>query len=104
VKSLKARIISFLEVKDKFTEVITDLDRRPMNEELVVRKAGELLFLLGVCLSQMKASNAASYPEKNKHLSILQSAADAITYKINTCTIEEAKTQVNKAYMAFGVH
>ena len=52
----------------------------------------------------MKASNAASYPEKDKHLSILQSAADAITYKINTCTIKEATTQVNKAYMAFGVH
>ena len=101
---MKARVIEFLEVKDKFREVISELDRRPMNEELVVRKAGELLFLLGVCLSQMKASNAASYPEKDKHLSILQSASDAITYKINTCTIEEATTQVNGAYMAFGVH
>jgi hypothetical protein len=101
---MKARIIGFLEVKDKFKEVITDLDRRPMDEELVVKEAGELLFLLGVCLNQMKASNAASYPEKDKHLSILQSASDAITYKINTCTFEEATTQVNKAYMAFGVH
>ena len=101
---MKARVIGFLEVKEKFREVISDLDRRPMNEELVVRKAGELLFLLGVCLSQMKASNAASYPEKDKHLSILQSASDAITYKINTCTIEEATTQVNRAYMAFGAH
>ena len=101
---MKARIIGFLEVKDKFKEVITDLDRRPMDEDLVVKKAGELLFLLGVCLSQMKASNAASYPENDKHLSILQSASDAITYKINACTIEEATTQVNKAYMAFGVH
>ena len=101
---MKARIIGFLEVKDKFKEVITDLDRRPMDEDLVVKKAGELLFLLGVCLSQMKASNATSYPEKDKHLSILQSASDAITYKINACTIEEATTQVNKAYMAFGVH
>jgi hypothetical protein len=101
---MKARIIGFLEVKDKFREVITDLDRRPIDEELVIRKAGELLFLLGVCLSQMKASNAASYPDKDKHLSILQSASDAITYKINTCTIEEVTTQVNKAYIAFGVH
>lgn len=101
---MKARIIGFLEVKDKFKEVISDLDRRPMDEELVVKKAGELLFLLGVSLNQMKANNAASYPEKHKHLCILQSASDAITYKINTCTIEEATTQVNKAYIAFGVH
>ena len=39
---MKARIIGFLEVKDKFKEVIMDLDRRPMDEELVVKKAGEL--------------------------------------------------------------
>ena len=101
---MAARIIDFFEVKDKFKKVITDLDRRPVNEELVVKEAGELLFLLKVCLSQMNASNSASYPEKDKHLSILQSASDAITYKINSCTTEEAATQVNKAYMAFGVH
>jgi hypothetical protein len=101
---MAARIIDFFEVKDKFEEVIADLDHRPVNEELVVKKAGELLFLLKVCLSQMSASNAPPYPEKDKHLSILQSASDAITYKINSCTTEEATTQVNKAYMAFGVH
>jgi len=104
VKPLKGRLIGFWEVKDKFKEVTIDLDRRPMDEELVVKKAGELLFLLGVCLNQMKASNAASYPEKDKHLSILQSASEAITYKINTCTIEEVTNQVNQAYMAFEVH
>jgi hypothetical protein len=101
---MKARIIGFLEVEDKIREVVTELDRRPMNEELVLNEAGKLLFLLGVCLSQMKAGDAASYPEKDKHLSILQSASEAITYKINTCTIEEATIQVNKAYMAFGVN
>ena len=101
---MKARIIRFSEVKDKIREVVTELDRRPLNEELVLKMAGELLFLLGVCLSQMKAVDAASYPKKNKHLSILQSASEAITYKINTCTIEEATVQVNKAYMAFGVN
>ena len=101
---MTARIIDFFEVRDKFKEVIKDLDRRPVNEELVVKKAGELLFLLKVCLSQMSASNAASYPEKDNHLSILKSASNAITYKINSCTTEEATTQVNKAYMAFGVH
>ncbi len=75
-----------------------------MNEELVLNEARKLLFLLGVCLSQMKAVDAASYPEKDKHLSILQSASEALTYKINTCTIEEATIQVNKAYMAFGLN
>ena len=33
---MKARIISFLEVKDKIREVVTELDRRPLNEELVL--------------------------------------------------------------------
>ncbi len=101
---MKARLISFLEVKDKIREVVKELDRRPMDEKLVLKMAGELLFLLGICLSQMKAVDAASYPEKDKHLSILQSASEALTYKINTCTIEEATIQVNKAYMAFGVN
>jgi hypothetical protein len=101
---MKARIISFLEVKDKIREVVTELDRRPLNEELVLKMAEELLFLLGICLSQMKAVDAASYPEKDKHLSILQNASEALTYKINTCTIEETTIQVNKAYLAFGVN
>ena len=101
---MKARIISFLEVKDKIREVVTELDRRPLNEELVLKLAGQLLFILRFCLSQMKAVDAASYPEKDRHLSILQSASEAITYKISTCTIEEATIQVNKAYMAFGVN
>jgi hypothetical protein len=69
-----------------------------------VKKSGELLFLFEVFLSQMKASNAALYPEKDKQQSILQSASDAITHKINSCTTEEVTTQVNKAYMAFGAH
>ena len=57
---MKARIIGFLEVEDKIREVVRELDRRPMNEELVLNEAGKLLFLLGVCLSQMKAGDAAS--------------------------------------------
>ena len=101
---MKARIISFLEVKDKIREVVTELDHRPLNEELVLKMAEELLFLLGICLSQMKAVDAASYSEKDKHLSILQTASEILTYKINACTIEEATIQVNKAYMAFGVN
>jgi hypothetical protein len=101
---MKARIISFSEVENKIREVVTELDRRPLNEELVLKMAGELIFLLGICLSQMKAFDAASYPGKDKHLSILQSASEVLTYKINTCTIEQATIQVKKAYMAFGVN
>ena len=104
MKPMKARLISFYEIKEKIGEVVKELDRRPLNEELVVKMAGDLLFLLGICLSQMKAADAASYPEKDEHLSILQSASAALTYKINACTIEEATIQVNKAYKAFGVN
>jgi hypothetical protein len=95
---MKARLISFYEIKEKIREVVKELDRRPLNED------GDLLFLLGICLSQMKAADAATYPEKDEHLSILQSASEALTYKINACTIEEATIQVNKAYKAFGVN
>ena len=86
---MKARIISFLEVKDKIREVVTELDRRPLNEELVLKLAGQLLFILRFCLSQMKAVDAASYPEKDRHLSILQSASEAITYKIGSIRVSQ---------------
>ena len=99
---MKIRVISFFEVEDKIKEVILELDRRPMDEGLVLTKAGELRFLLGVCLSQMSAVNSADYPEKSKHKKILQSASEDITYKLNSCTIEEATVQVKNAYMAFG--
>ena len=74
-----------------------------MDEKLVIEKAVELAFVLRVCITQIKAGNSVHYPGKSKHLEILKNAAEAITYKLNACTIEEAKVQVNKAYMAFGV-
>ena len=101
---MKARIISFFEVKEKIREVVIELDRRPMNEELVLKMTGELLFLVGICLNQMKAVDSASYPEKDEHLSILQSASETLRYKMNNCTIEEATIQINKAYLAFGAN
>lgn len=100
---MKARKVGFLEIKNSFREVVVEIERRPIDEKLVLEKAGELSFLLNLCISQMKAADAAQYPGKNKHLNILQSASEAITYKMNTCTIEEAKHQVRKAYKAFGV-
>jgi hypothetical protein len=74
-----------------------------LDEESVVKKGGELLFLLDVCISQMKAPASTSYSEKDRHLATLEKASAAITYKINTCTVEEIKRQVNTAYRAFGV-
>ena len=51
----------------------------------------------------MKATDAAYYPGKDEHLKILGTASENITYKMNTCTIEEADSQIHKAYRAFGV-
>jgi len=99
---MKARIISFGEVEDRIREIVLELERRPIDEKLVLQRAAELSVILGLCISQMKAIDASSYPEKNNHLKILQAASEAITYKINTCTIEEAEVQVNKAYRVFG--
>ena len=43
-------------------------------------------------------------PDKAKHLTILESASSQITYKVNTCTVQEIATQVNAAYRAFSAH
>ena len=100
---MKTRIIGFFEVEGMIREVLIALERSPMDEKLVLIKAAELLFILRLCISQINASDSDHYPEKNIHFKILQNASEAITYKINTCTIEEVKVQVSKAYMAFGI-
>lgn len=99
---MKARVISFLEVESRFRDLVVELDRRPMDEKLVLEKAAILPFVLRLCISQMNARDSASYPEKSRHLNILNTASESITYKMNTCTLEEVIAQVNKAYMAFG--
>ncbi len=101
---MKVRVLSYYEIEERFKEILTELDRRPLDEESVVEKGGGLIFLLRVCISQMKAPNSTSYPDKSKHLATLEKASAAITYKINACTVEELTTQVNAAYQAFGVH
>ena len=99
---MKARVISFFEVESRFRDLVVELDRSPVDKKIVLEKAATLSFVLQLCISQMNASDSASYPEKSRHLEILNTASEAITYKINTCTLEEVITQVNKAYMAFG--
>lgn len=101
---MKARVISYDEIEERFRQIQVDFDRRPLDEESIVDKGAELCLLLGVCISQMKASNSASYPEKRKHLTTLERAAEVITYSINTCTVEEVVAQTSAAYAVFGVH
>ncbi len=100
---MKARVLSYYDIEERFKEILTELERRPLDEEHIVEKGGELLLVLGVCISQLKAPDSTSYPEKSKHLATLETATAAITYKINTCTVEEVAEQVSAAYRAFGV-
>lgn len=102
-KNVKARLISYGEVEETFKQVLAELSVRPLDEERVIETGGYLVFLLGLCISQMNAHNSPSYPEKSNHLAILEKASTAITYKTNTCTVEEITDQVNLAYRAFGV-
>lgn len=99
---MKTRIISFFEIESRVGDLVVELDRSPMDEKLVLKKAAALPIMLRLCISQMKAGDSASYPEKSKHLNILNTASESISYKTNTCTLEEVIVQVNKAYMAFG--
>ena len=50
-KSVKARVLSYYEIEERFKEILTELDRHPLDEEFVVEKGGLLLFALGVCIS-----------------------------------------------------
>ena len=101
---MKARVLSYYEIEDKFVQILTELSKHPLDEESVIEVGRDLPFLLQLCVSQMKAPNAGTYPEKNKHIATLEKASAAITYKINACTVEEINKQVNAAYRAFGAH
>lgn len=100
---MKTRIISFSEVENIVRDLVAESHHRPLDEKLILEKGAVLPVVLRLCISQMKASDSASYPEKSQHLKILNAASESITYKTNTCTAEEVRIQVNNAYMAFGV-
>ena len=100
---MKARIISYPEVEQRFKEILTALEQHPLNEQYILDKGAQLVFVLNICVGQMKSADSAYYPEKSVHLAILEQAKHAITYKINTCTIEEITRQVTSAYKSFGV-
>ena len=104
-ESVKARLISYLEVEERFTALLSELEQKPLDEETILDKGAELLFILGICVSQMNAPNSRYYPGKEEHLEKLEQASKAITYKLNTCTVEEISRQVPLAYKnLFGVH
>ena len=86
-----------------FQEILIALEHKPLDEQYVLDKGAQLIFALGICISQMKSADSARYPEKSVHLTILEQAKRSITYQINTCTIEEISEQVTGAYKAFGV-
>ena len=98
---MKARVLSFFEIEERFRSILIELARHPPDEDLIVKMGRELGFALGLCISQMKAPDSNPYPKKAEHIQILESASCDITYKFNTCTVEQIATQVNAAYRAF---
>ncbi len=102
-KRVKARIISYSEIVDRFREILTELEQQPLNEESILDKGAQLAFALDICVAQLKASQSTFYPEKRAHLAILEEAKGEITYKLNTCTVEEISKQITAAYKAFGI-
>ena len=98
---MKARLLSYYEIEQRFMDLLVEIAQSPMDEETVIEKGSLLAFALGVCLSQMKAPDSPSYPGKNEHIDVLEKASEAITYRINTCAVEEIVTQINIASSMF---
>lgn len=99
---MKTRVLSYQEIEEKFQDILMELSRESRDDELLIAKGGELIVLLGLCVSQMKALNSRPYAAKREHLAVLETALAAITYKFNTCTVDEIAAQVPAAYKAFG--
>ncbi len=99
---MKTRIIDFFEVESRIRDLVVEIHRSPMDDKLVIEKGAAFPVILRLCISQLTAGNSASYPEKSKHLNILNTASEFIKYKTNTCTTEEIRIQVTNANVAFG--
>ena len=100
---MKTKVLSYQEIEEIFQDILMELSRDSRDDELLIEKGGELIVLLELCISQMKGLNSRSYPAKTEHLTVLENALAAITYKFNTCTVDEISAQVPAAYRAFGV-
>ena len=101
---MKTRVISYSEIKQHFEDILSALDQQPLNEQSIIDNGRSLLLLLGLCISQMKAPDSKPYPEKSVQLANLERANRLISYKLNTCTIDEISQQVTAAYKAFNLH
>lgn len=99
---MKVRVVSFSEIESAIMDLCLELESIPLDVDSILEKGRNLPFLLGLCLSQMQAPNSRNYPDKNKHYEILKMASKSITYKMNTCTLEEIRSQINDASHAFG--
>jgi len=100
---MKARVLSFFEIKERFNSIILELEDKSIEDDYKVQQGSTLLFATRTCVSQMKAPNSENYPDKRKHVQILEEALSAITFKLNTSTVEEIVEQINVAYKSFGV-
>ena len=101
---MKARIISYSEIEQKFEDILSELDQHPLNDETIIDKGSILVFALGLCVSQMKALDSKPYPGKSVHLANLENAKSLISYEMYTCTVEEVSQQVTSAYTSFNLH
>lgn len=83
-------------------DLCVELESSPLDTDSVIEKGQALPLLLRLCISQMQAPNSGNYPEKNEHYKILNMASKSITYKLNTCTLDEIRSQINEASKVFG--
>ena len=100
---MKARVLSFFEIEEQFKKLIVKFENEPLDEKLIIEEGNLLLFATGLCISQMKAADSKNYPDKAKHLKILDVALSVITFKLNTSSIDEVVDQINNAYKSFGI-
>ena len=76
-----------------------ELEDKSLEVDYKVQQGGTLSFATVTCVSQLKTPNSENYPDKRKHVQILEEALSEITFKLNTSTVEE----INAAYKSFGV-
>ena len=100
---MKVRVLNFFEIEEKFKTFIVKFEDMSLDEQFIIQEGNLLLFATGVCISQMKAAGSKNYPDKAKHLNILEEALSAITFKLNTSTVDEVVEQISNAYKSFGI-
>ena len=96
-------MLSFFEIEEQFKALILKFGDESLEENYIIKEGNLLLFATGVCISQMKAADSKIYPDKDKHLKILEAALSAITFKLNTSAIDDVVDQISNAYKSFGI-